>query len=81
MCSLVMSSFSRDNMKSFNLFTCVQYSHSGWFLDGTVQTNYNLNRTCMCFRVKMQNVCARVSPHVATPISFCSTIIIANLRP
>ena len=44
MCFLVMSPFSRDYMKMeidllkyqqfFNLFTCVQYSHSAWFLDG-----------------------------------------------
>ena len=44
MCSLVMSTFSGDFIKMeieqlkyqqcFNLFTCVQYSHSTWFLDG-----------------------------------------------
>ena len=46
MCSLVMSLFSRDYMKMeidlvqlkyeqcFNRFTCVQNSHSAWFLDG-----------------------------------------------
>ena len=43
-CSLVMSLFSRDYIKTeidelkyqqcFNLFTTVQYSHSAWFLDG-----------------------------------------------
>ena len=44
MCSLVMSPFSRDYMKTeidqikyqqcFNLFTRVQNSHNAWFLDG-----------------------------------------------
>ena len=44
MCSLVMSPFSRDYMKTeidqikyqqcFNRFTRVQNSHSAWFLDG-----------------------------------------------
>ena len=47
----------------------------------TVQTSYNLNGTCVCFRVKTQNACACVSPHVATRVSFCSNIIITNLRP
>ena len=47
----------------------------------TVQTSYNLNGTCVCFRVKMQNACACVSPHVATRVSFCSNIIITNLQP
>ena len=47
----------------------------------TVQTSYNLNGTCMCFRVKTQNVCACVSPHIATRVFFCSNIIITKLRP
>ena len=44
MCSLVMSLFSCDYIKTeidqlkyqqcFNLLTCVRYSHSAWFLDG-----------------------------------------------
>ena len=44
MCSLVMSPFSRDYMKTeidqikyqqcFNCFTRAQNSHSAWFLDG-----------------------------------------------
>ena len=44
MCSLVMSPFSRDYMKTeidqlkyqqcFEWFTCVQNLHSAWFLDG-----------------------------------------------
>ena len=44
MCSLVMSPFSCDYMKTeidqlnyqqcFDYFTCVQNSHSAWFLDG-----------------------------------------------
>ena len=41
MCSLVMSLFSHDYIKTeikyqqcFNLLTRVQYSHSAWFLDG-----------------------------------------------
>ena len=44
MCSLVMSLFSRDYIKTeidqlkyqqcFNLLTSVQYSHSDWFLGG-----------------------------------------------
>ena len=44
MCSLVMSLFSHDYIKTeiyllkyqqcFNLLTSVQYSHSAWFLDG-----------------------------------------------
>ena len=44
MCFLVMSHFSHDYMKMeidqlkyqqyFNLLTCVQNSHSAWFLDG-----------------------------------------------
>jgi len=43
MCSLVMSLFLRDYIKTetdlkyqqcFNLLTRVQYSHSAWFLDG-----------------------------------------------
>ena len=44
MCSLMMSLFSRDYIKTeidqlkyqqfFNLITCVQYSQSAWFLDG-----------------------------------------------
>ena len=43
MCSLVMSLFSRDYIKTeidqlkyqqcFNFLKCVQYSHSTWFLD------------------------------------------------
>ena len=36
----------------------------------TVQTSYNLNGTCVCFCVKMQNACACVSPHVATVHAF-----------
>ena len=41
MCSLVTSPFSRDYIKMeieyqewFSVLTCVQYSHSAWFLDG-----------------------------------------------
>ena len=48
---------------------------------GRIQTGYNLNGTRMCYRVKTQNVCACVSPHIATRVSFCSNIIITNLRP
>ena len=45
MCSLVMSPFSHDYNKNRNrlikvsaMFTCVQNSHSAWFLDGRTST-------------------------------------------
>ena len=49
--------------------------------DFTVKTSYNLNGTCVCFHEVTQNAYACVSPHVASRVSFCSNIIITNLRP
>ena len=45
-----------------------------------VQTRYNSNGTRVRYRVKMQNACICVSPHIATRVSFCSNIISTNLR-
>ena len=39
-----------------------------------------LNGMHVCYRVKTQNVCACVPPHIATCVSFCS-IINTNLWP
>ena len=35
----------------------------------------------MCYCLKMQTMCACVSPQVATQVSLCSNIIITNLQP
>ena len=50
MCSLVMSLFSRDYIKTeikyqqcFNLLARVQYLHSAWFLDGRTSILVSLN--------------------------------------
>ena len=88
-CSLVMSPFSRDYMKTeidqlkyqqcFNWFTCVQNLHSAWFLDGRTSFLIKIGQLQRNWSYNIWHIHHHVVNHVGSRAAICCLPIIAPL--